>query len=80
MPRQKTNAPQRLGNEQRQAQNWRMGEPSEAERTAPLFLLDEDDGSYVSEEDLVPLNILNLIPASQLLVHTLDRSKTGQKL
>lgn len=57
MPRQKPNAPQRLGDEERQAQNWRMGEPQpepEAQRgIPPLLTLDDDDDSYNSEEDLV---------------------------
>ena len=56
MPRQKPNAPQRLGDEERQAQNWRMGEPQpepESRGIPPLLTLDDDDDSYNSEEDLV---------------------------
>jgi len=57
MPRQKPNAPQRLGDEERQAQNWRMGEPQPEPETRrgipPLLTLDDDDDSYNSEEDLV---------------------------
>ena len=59
MPRQKPNAPQRLGDDQRQAQNWRMGEPSQPQqaqiRAGSSFQIDDDDDSYVSEEDLVHL-------------------------
>jgi hypothetical protein len=50
MPRQKTVAPQRLADDERQRQNWRMGEEERVER--PLIAFDDDD-SYNSEEDSV---------------------------
>jgi len=57
MPRQKTVAPQRLADDERQRQNWRMGEVAErVER--PLIAFDDDDDSYNSEEDLVRKKLL----------------------
>ena len=58
MPRQKPSAPQRLGQDERQRQNWRMGEAAEAEERRPLIVFDDDDDSYNSEEDLVCFKLL----------------------
>ena len=52
MPRKKASAPQRLDEDERQNQNWNMGEGGSGNQEEVIDLINDDFENYDSDEDV----------------------------